>query len=174
MILLSLVRAGRGLILPLWGQGIGLETSAIGLIAGFSSAADTLMFYPAGVLSDRAGRKWSAISCMIIISAGVALVPLTSDFPSLLVVGLLIGLGNGLGSGINMTLAADFAKGTETGIFLGLWRLVTDIGAASAPLIIGLVAEIFALGPATLVVAAFGFLGAAFHGRFVEETLERR
>ena len=95
-------------------------------------------------------------------------------FVPLLLVCILIGLGNGLGSGINMTLGADFAKGTDTGVFLGLWRLVTDIGVAGAPLIVGAVAGIVALGPAALVVAGFGFAGAIYHGLFVEETLEGR
>lgn len=174
MVILSLVRAGRGLLFPLWGQSIGLETSAIGLAIGLASAVDTLMFYPAGALSDRLGRRWSAVSCMLVLSAGVALVPLTHDFAWFLVVGLVAGLGNGLGSGINMTLAADFATGSEPEVFLGLWRLVTDIGIAGAPLLIGLIAETVALAPAALVIAALGLAGAWFHARNVQETLLRR
>jgi len=174
MVILSLVRSGKGLIFPLWGQSIGLETSAIGLAVGLSSAIDTLMFYPAGSLSDRLGRRWSAVSCMIVLSASLALVPLTRDFTWFLVVGLVVGLGNGLGSGINMTLAADFATGTEPEVFLGLWRLVTDVGVAGAPFLIGLTAGTLSLGPATLVVAALGLGGAWFHARSVQETLLRR
>ena len=174
MVVLSLVRAGRGLVFPLWGQSIGLETSAIGLAVGLGSAIDTLMFYPAGALSDRFGRRWSAVSCMIVLSAGLALVPLTHDFTAFVLVGLITGFGNGLGSGINMTLAADFATGPEPEVFLGLWRLITDLGVAGAPLIIGLIAETVALAPATLVIAALGLGGAWFHARNVQETLLRR
>ena len=113
MVLLSLVRAGRTLVFPLWGQQIGLETSAIGLAVGISSAIDTMMFYPAGTMSDRLGRRWSAVSCLVVLSAGMALVPVTGSFTTFLLVGLVVGMGNGLGSGINMTLAADFARGSE-------------------------------------------------------------
>lgn len=174
MVILSLVRAGRGLIFPLWGQSIGLETSAIGLAVGLASAVDTLMFYPAGALSDRLGRRWSALSCMIVLSAGLAVVPLTRSYAWFLVVGVIAGIGNGLGSGINMTLAADFATGSEPEVFLGLWRLLTDIGVAGAPLLIGLIAETVALAPAALVIAALGLGGAWFHARNVQETLLRR
>ncbi len=174
MVILSLVRAGRGLIFPLWGQSIGLETSAIGLAVGLSSAVDTLMFYPAGALSDRLGRRWSALSCMIVLAVGLALVPLAGSFGWFLLVGVIAGIGNGLGSGINMTLAADFATGSDPEVFLGLWRLVTDIGVAGAPLLIGLIAETVALAPAALVIAALGLGGAWFHARNVQETLLRR
>jgi MFS family permease len=174
MVILSLVRGGRALIFPLWGQQIGLDTSAIGLAVGLSSAVDTVMFYPAGALSDRLGRRWSAVSCLVVLSASLAFVPLTHDFTWFLVVGLVVGFGNGLGSGINMTLAADFASGAEPEVFLGLWRLVTDIGVAGAPLLIGAIAGTLAMGPAVLVIAALGLGGAWFHARSVQETLLRR
>ncbi len=173
MVILSFVRAGRGLVFPLWGQQIGLETSAIGLAVGLGSAIDTLMFYPAGALSDRFGRRWSAVSCMIVLSAGMALVPLTHDFGWFLAVGLLTGFGNGLGSGINMTLAADFATGPEPEVFLGLWRLITDLGVAGAPIMIGLIAATASLAPSTVAIAAIGLAGAWFHARSVQETLLR-
>ena len=85
------------------------------------------MFYPAGLVSDRRGRKWSAVSCLVILSLGMAMVPLTHTLGSFILVGLLVGLGNGMGSGIIMTLGADFAGDSEPGVFLGVWRLGTRI-----------------------------------------------
>jgi MFS family permease len=174
MVMLSLVRGGRSLIFPLWGQSIGLDASAIGLAVGLSSAADTLLFYPAGALSDRLGRRWSAVSCMLVLSASLAFLPLARDFWPFVIVGVIVGLGNGLGSGINMTLAADFAGEAEPQLFMGLWRLLTDVGSAGAPLLIGLTVQLVALSPAALVIAAFGLGGAWFHVVSVPETLLRR
>jgi MFS family permease len=174
MLVLAMVRAGRSLVFPLWGQSIGLDARAIGIVVGLSAAAETLMFLPAGLLSDRLGRKWSAVSCLMLLSAGMALVPLTRGYVPFLLAGLVVGLGNGLGSGINMTLGADFASGVEPSLFLGLWRLVTDLGVAGAPLLIGLIAGSLALGPATLAIAGLGLAGGVFHAAAVAETLERR
>jgi len=173
MLVLAMVRSGRALLLPLWGQAIGLDDAGIGLAVGISAAGDTLMFYPAGILSDRRGRKWSAVSCLVILSLGMAMVPLAHTLGSFILVGLLVGLGNGMGSGIIMTLGADFAGDSEPGVFLGVWRLVTDIGGAAAPFVIGVVTGSLALGPAALLIAALGLTGAGFHAAVVPETLKK-
>jgi MFS family permease len=170
MMILSMVRAGRTLVFPLWGQAIGLDDTGIGLVVGISSASDTLMFLPAGLVSDRWGRKWSAVSCLLVLSLGMAMIPLARGLGTLIVVGLVVGLGNGMGSGINMTLGADFAADTEPGVFLGVWRLVTDAGAAASPFVVGVVTTILALGPAALVIAGLGLAGGAFHAAVVPET----
>lgn len=174
MLILAMLRSGRSLLLPLWGQGIGLDAASIGLVVGISAAGDTLLFYPAGLVSDRRGRKWSAVSCLVALSVGLAIIPLAHTLTAFALAGLLVGLGNGMGSGINMTLGADFATRTEPGVFLGLWRLVTDIGVALAPVAIGVVAGALALGPAAVVIAALGLAGAGFHAAVVPETLRKR
>ena len=170
MAILSLARAGRTLVFPLWGQSIGLGDAGIGLVVGVSSAADTLMFLPAGLVSDRRGRKWSAVSCLFVLSLGMAMIPLARSLGAFIAVGLLVGLGNGMGSGINMTLGADFAADSEPGVFLGVWRLVTDVGAGVSPFLVSLVTTALALGPASLVIAALGLAGGAFHAAVVPET----
>ena len=173
MLILALVRAGRSLVMPLWGQAIGLGDAGIGLVVSVSAAGDTLMFLPAGLVSDRKGRKWSAVSCLIVLSLGMAMIPLTHTLVQFLLVGLVVGLGNGMGSGINMTLAADFAAGSEPGIFLGIWRLITDVGGGAAPFLVGIVAGALALGPASLVIAAAGIGGGIFYAAAVPETNRR-
>ena len=170
---LSLLRAGRSILIPLWGNDIGLDVAAIGLVMGLSSAADMTLFYPAGLIMDRLGRKWAALPCLLVLAASLALVPATGSFVGLLLVGLLAGVGNGLGSGINMTLSADLAPDRGSGQFLGIWRLVGDVGTASGPFLVGFVAQTVALGPAALVVAAFGVAGAFVVLRLVPETLTR-
>jgi MFS family permease len=173
MAVLSMARNARSLILPLWGQAMGLGDAGIGLAVGISAAGDTLMFIPAGLLSDRKGRKWSAVSCLLVFSAGMACIPLARTLGAFLLVGLVVGLGNGLGSGINMTLGADFAADSEPGVFLGVWRLITDIGGGAAPFVVGAVTGIVALGPAAFVIAGAGLVGGVFHAAFVPETNKR-
>ena len=61
IICLMFLRSARQLIIPLWGTEIGLSPSEIGLIFSLSSAIDLLMFYPAGLILDHAGRKVALI-----------------------------------------------------------------------------------------------------------------
>jgi MFS family permease len=106
---IQVLRTARQAIIPLWGDHIGLGAGQISLIFGASSGIEMIIFYPVGMLMDRRGRKWAALPCLILLSIGIALIPLTSTFAGMLVMGLFLGLANGLGAGINMTLGSDFS-----------------------------------------------------------------
>ena len=173
VITLQLLRSGRQTLLPLWGEHIGLDVAAIGLIFGLSRAVELFLFYPAGVLMDRLGRKWTSVPCILLLSLGLALIPTTGSFLGLLMVSMIAGIGNGLGSGIVLTLGADLAPRHSTGEFLGLWRLMGDTGAMSGPLLIGSVAQAFSLQIAPLLIAACGLAGAWVMVFRVTETLKK-
>jgi len=122
---------------------------------------------------DRFGRKWATVPSFSIQSAGMALVPLTTGPLGLLAAGMVIGLGNGLGSGTLMTLGADLAPAEARSEFLGVWRLIGDVGFTGGPLVVGAVADLLILPAAALVIAAVG-LGATLTFAFaVPETLRR-
>ncbi len=173
VLLLTVLRAGRQLLVPLWGESIGLDASDIGLIAGASAAIDMTMFPIAGYMMDNWGRKYAAISCMSILATGIALIPLTASFTALMMAAMVAGLGNGLGSGINMTLGADFAPPRERGEFLGVWRLMGDSGSFAGPIFMGYLAGAFVLSSAFTVTALLGFVGVVIMATTVHETLER-
>jgi MFS family permease len=171
VITLQMLRIGRQTLIPLWGERIALDVAAIGLIFGLSRAIELVLVYPAGILMDRLGRKWSAVPCLFIQSVGLALIPLTGGFPGLLLVSLLAGIGNGLGSGIVLTLGADLSPRASTGEFLGIWNLMGDIGTTSGALLIGVVAQGLGLQTAPLLIAGFGLAGAWIMIFRVAETL---
>ena len=98
-----------------------------------ASAIDMAMFYPAGLIQDRFGRKFASVPSFAIMAAGLALIPLTGDFLGFLAAACLSGFGNGIGSGTMMTLGADLAPRGATGPFLGLWHLIGDIGSTGGP-----------------------------------------
>ncbi|HSJ28778.1 MAG TPA: MFS transporter [Acidimicrobiia bacterium] len=158
-IAIALLRTTRQVILPLWAEHIGLDAATVGVIFGISAAIDMVLFYPAGSVSDRFGRKMVAVPSIVIMAIAMALVPLSGGFWSLTGVALLMGFGNGLGSGIIMTLGADFAPPGYRAEFLGVWRLVGDVGSAAGPLVVSGLAAI-SLGAAALAVAGIGLAGA--------------
>ena len=174
IVALQLLRQGRQVVLPLWGDELGLEPAEIGLVVGFASAVDMLMFYPVGIVMDRFGRKWSAVPSMLLLGASLLLVPLTGSFQALLVVGLVSGFANGLGSGIGMTLGADLAPPGNLGEFLGVWRFVTDIGTSGGPFLVAGVATISTLGVACVATGGVGLAGAAVMAFLAPETLHLR
>jgi MFS family permease len=172
VIALGVLRQARQVFLPLWGEQIGLGPAQIGLITSASFFIDASIFYPVGLLMDTKGRKWAAVPCLLTMAAGLAILPLTDSFTSFLVVGMLTGLGNGFGSGINMTLGADFAPDVGRGEFLGVWRLVSDVGQAGGPVVISVITGLATLSAASLVTGGIGFAGAALMVLFVPEPLK--
>ena len=173
-ICLSFLRTGRQTLVPLSGEAIGLSVVDIGLILSVSSAIDMTLFVPAGFVMDRLGRKWASLPCMLILSAGLALVPFANTFAALMLFGVVIGLGNGIGSGINLILGADLAPEENRGEFLGVWRLIGDSGRAMGPAVIGQIGQAAALTVAGLATAGIGGVGAAVLVFLVPETLIRR
>ncbi|MEX1006032.1 MAG: MFS transporter [Acidimicrobiia bacterium] len=156
---LGVLRASKQVVLPLWAEHIGLDAAAVGVIFGISGAIDMLLFYPAGSISDRFGRKTVAVPCMTLMSLGIFLIPLSYDFLTLTLVALLLGFGNGLGSGIIMTLGADFSPAQGRAEFLGVWRFVGDVGTAGGPLVASAIAAASLVG-AAVAVGAIGLAGA--------------
>jgi len=173
-IAISVLRSTRQSVIPLWGDHIGMGESQIGMIFGFSSAIDMAMFYPAGVVMDRFGRKWAAIPCLVVLSAGMMAIPATGTFAALLTASLVTGFGNGLGAGINMTMGADYAPAASRAEFLGVWRFITDIGTAGGPVALSLITAASTLGAATVMTGGVGFAGAAVMYFLVTEPLKQK
>ena len=72
VLVVSAVRAARQVVLPLWGQHLGLSPAAISVIFGVSGAIDMLLFYPAGKVMDRYGRVWVAVPSMVVLGSSLA------------------------------------------------------------------------------------------------------
>jgi len=64
-----------------------------------------------------------------------------------------------------MTLGADVSPAVGRPLFLSIWRLVTDFGAAGGPLVVSVVAALVGLGPASLVIAGFAAVAAGMLGK---------
>ena len=170
----QMIRTGRRIIIPLYAADvIGLDIEAIGFVVSLSSAVDMMLFYPAGWIMDQLGRKRAIVPSFLIQAAGIALVPLTGSFLSLLAVASLMAIGNGLGSGSMMTLGADLAPEQSRGEFLGVWRWIGDVGMTGGPLIVGAVADLVVLPTAALAMAAAGLAAGVIFAFLVPETLNR-
>jgi MFS family permease len=157
---LGALRASRQSVFPLWADQLGFDPDAISVLYGISVAMEVALFYPAGSVMDRFGRKAIALPCLGFMSLGMALLPLSSGLWSLLAIGLLIGFGNGLGSGIVMTLGADFSPASGRAQFLGAWRLCADLGNAGGPLLLSAAIAVVSLGAGAVLMGALGAGGA--------------
>lgn len=174
-IMAQLTRKGWNILVPLYGsQVLGLSVETIGIVMGIGAGVDALFFLLSGVIMDRFGRKWAIVPSFILQGIGVALLPLMPSATALTLLAAFIGFSNSLSSGTMMTVGADFAPPHARGEFLGMWRLIGDMGFMAAPLIVGAVAQAVVLGGSIAAVSATGFTAAVIFSRFVPETLKRR
>jgi MFS family permease len=155
------VRAARTVAIPLWAAHVGVSDEVVSLIFGISAFVDMLLFYPAGAVMDRWGRRWTNVPSTLVIAAGIIALPFTTSVAGVTVVAMVLGVGNGWGSGSLMVLAADVAPPASRDTFTGVWFILQDLGGLATPLVvsagaaIALPAGIFAVG-GTGFVAALG------------------
>jgi MFS family permease len=173
MVLLQFLRTARLWIIPVWGTVLGLDEATIGFVFSASSALDMVMFYPAGLMLDHLGRRIALTPALLILGASVALMPTSDTLWAYAGIAVLSGLGNGFSTGIFMTLGGDFAPRHGRGEFLGVWRLVGDIGAAAGPFLIGGIAQIGGVAVACGASGGLGVVAVMVLWRFVPETLRR-
>lgn len=167
----QMLRQTRQVVIPLYGaDALGLSAATIGQIVSLSAMVDMALFWPAGWIMDRWGRKAAGIPSFLLLGLGMALVPFAGSQTGLLLVALLLGFANGLGSGTMMTLGADLAPPGRTGEFLGLWRLVGDGGQAAAPLAVGVVADLLGIALTAGLCSGLGLFAALILLFFVPET----
>lgn len=171
IMLLTLLRSARTLLIPVWGVQLDLGAAEIGIILSLAAGFDMIMFPVAGLIMDRLGRRWSATACIALLGLGLGLIPFTTTPIAFATAAILAGIGNGLGSGINMTLGTDLAPAEDRGRFLGIWRLVGDSGSLIGPSIIGFLASAWSLKSAIWLVAASGPWAIAVLWLTVRETL---
>jgi MFS family permease len=165
--LVGAVRASRQVVIPLWAQHIGLDPQTTSIIFGLSGAVDMLLFYPAGSVMDRLGRKWVAVPSMLVLGLAHLVLPLTHGVASLTSVAILMGIGNGLGAGVIMTLGADASPPIGRAQFLGAFRLFADTGNGAGPFLIAAVTALSGLGPAVVVMGVAGWAAAAAMNRWI-------
>lgn len=165
VVLVSVLRASRQVVVPLWAEHLGLEATVISLIYALVAAIDMAVFYPAGKVMDERGRVWVAVPCVALMGAALMLIPLTSTPLVFVLVCLVLGFGNGIGSGIVMTLAADAAPVQGRTRFLGVWRLMSDIGSSGGPALLAGITAAASLAPAIATIGAFGWVAAVLFWR---------
>jgi MFS family permease len=166
-LLVGAVRASRQVVIPLWALHIGLDPQATSIIFGLSGAVDMLLFYPAGSVMDRLGRKWVAVPSMLVLGLAHLLLPLTHSTVTLTAVALLMGVGNGLGSGVIMTLGADASPTVGRAQFLGAFRLFADTGNGAGPLLLAGATAVLGLAPAIVIMAVTGWAAATAMHRWI-------
>jgi MFS family permease len=174
VMLVSAVRATRQAVIPLWADHLGLAPSVAALIYGLAGGIEMLVFYPAGKVMDQKGRRWVAVPSMLVMGLPLLLMPFTHSATTLLLAAAVIGFGNGIGSGLVMTLGADHSPRLGRAHFLGVWRLMSDIGSSCGPALLSFLAATLSLGAGIAVTGLIAFAAAAQLAYWIPRAHARR
>lgn len=174
VMLVSAVRATRQAVIPLWADHLGLAPSVAALIFGLAGGIEMLVFYPAGKVMDQKGRRWVAVPSMLVMGLPLLLMPFTHSAATLLLAAAVIGFGNGIGSGLVMTLGADHSPRLGRAHFLGVWRLMSDIGSSCGPALLSFLAATMSLGAGIAVTGLLAFAAAAQLAYWIPRAPARR
>ena len=172
--ILGAIRTTRQVGLPLWALVNGLSPGEASFYIGLAGVLDFALFYTSGQIMDRYGRFWAAVPPMI----GLGLLHLTVGFvhdgTGFLLLAGAMALANGFGSGIILTIGADLAPSDARNEFLASYRLITDIGVASAPPVLSAFAAAFGLATAMAIFGVVGIGGGLLMWRYIPRLIPKR
>lgn len=156
-------------LFPLIFAAAGLGLDAIGVLAGLYPAVWGLSQLITGGLSDRWGRKWLIASGMWLQAAGIIAIALWWSYAGFATGAVLLGVGTAMVYPTLLASIGDVAHPAWRASAVGVYRLWRDLGYAAGAIIAGVVADLFGLGSAALVVAGLTFLsGTLVAGRMTE------
>jgi len=137
-------------------------TSLLCMIGQFSAA---LIAAPAGLLSDRYGRKplvYASCTLMAIVFVGFSLSP---TIRGVLILGVGYGIGNGMFLSVDYALACDTLPSLESAAQgLGVWGVSAFLGSTLGPLMTAPLLAYFGWTANPLVYSARGYMAVNLAG----------
>lgn len=152
------------MFLILRAQQLGLGTGAVVLLFAVYNAVYAAASFPAGVISDRIGRKRVMMAGLAVFAVVYAGFGLAGGPRWVWILFAVYGLYQGLTDGTSRALVVDLVSPERRGTALGVYAMATGLAALPASLIAGLLwqkvgpAAPFLYGAAMAALACAGFL----------------
>ena len=169
----GVIMLGQGVIapvLPLYAKDFGVSAAMIGASISVFGFARMLLNLPAGMLSDRFGRRLLLVAGPAITAVGSILSAFAGDIWQLLAFRFVAGAGSAMFMTGAITLVTDISTPENRGRMLGLYQGSLLLGVSIGPAIGGLTAELINLRAPFVVVGALAAGCAVWALRAMPET----
>lgn len=140
-------------LLPVVMLARGLTTVQIGIVAAVYPAVWGLAQLPAGALTDRTGRRVPIALGMWVQAAALAFFWIAGDFSQMIAASALLGLGTALTYPALLAVVGDLAAPSWRAAAVGVYRTWRDAGYVAGAVAAGVLADLFGVGTALVVVA---------------------
>lgn len=136
---LAFSRIGTQLVaVPFIGaRRLGLGPGEIGFALALGGFASLAVFYPAGWLADRFGRKAAVVPGGAGIAVALALLAVSDSYAEFLIAALLLGVAGGLAGPAPAAHLADALPAPQRTLGAGAYRVAGEAGAIVAPAVLG-------------------------------------
>ena len=163
--LLVLVMTGTGMVSPilsLYAREFGVSGALVGMMITLYGVGRLLANMPAGMLSERYGRKLFLCIGPAIIGVGAIGAAVTGDFTSVLFWRFVQGVGSGIYMTVSATVLVQLASSIERGRALAIYQGALLLGTGIGPAIGGYLADNWGLAAPFWAFGAIGFAGFLF------------
>jgi MFS family permease len=138
-------------VLPLFAASLGAGTAQVGMINAAFMLSAGLLAIPAGLLSDRLGRRTMLLGGLLTISCSSLLIPVSSGPLMLAMVYLLFGVGLAAFTPSMMSLVADITPRSQLGRAYSMYTTAVYVGMTFGPAVGGFLGRLLGLGRVFLV-----------------------
>lgn len=135
---------------------LGIDNTAIGLLATAASLTGAVTTLPFGMLADRVNRVRLLAVCVLAWSAAVTIAGFATSYPILLLAQVALGAGVGAATPVVASLTGDLFASQDRGRVFGFILAGEFAGAASGLLIAGQMSAWWSWRGAFWVLAAPG------------------
>lgn len=164
----------RMTIVPLLGYNeLGLTEVQVGFVLSTVAALNFVTLYPAGALADRIGRKAVIVPSTLVAAIALACFALARSFGGFMVGALLLGIGTGLAGGTPAAYVSDISPTVSSGIAMGMYRMVGDVGFVLGPVVLGAIADAAGYRASLVVNLTMLTLSSVLFAFCARETLDR-
>lgn len=145
-------------LLPSYMVNLGMTAFHVAMVMLAVTATYAAFSYPAGLLSDKVGRKIPSLMGLSLLVIAINLIPVATSFEQLIGLGMLQGIGMGCILPSALALISDNTekgeRGTAMGIFHALLTLGVAVGAPVTGVLAGRVGTSLAIHLSTLMPVA--------------------
>ena len=160
-------------LLPLFARdALQMSTLGIGIVFSVALAAEFLVLYPAGSLSDRRGRRFVLLPALAALAVTTVAVGWTETPIGLAIAVALLGIASGFAGVPPAAMLADVIPEHQTGTSVGIFRFSGDLGFTLGPLVAGFTAGTLGF-QAAFAIAAIPTIAAFVLVARGQETLAR-
>jgi MFS family permease len=147
-------------VLPLFTSYLGADPAKVGMVAAVSAFTGIVASIPAGILSDRLGRRRMLIFSAIVFASAPFLYLLVTNIYQLAAIRFYHGLATAIFVPVAMAIVSDLFQ-KERGEKIGWFSTSTLVGRFMAPLIGGTIIAVLLFNPAISYKIVYLVCGAA-------------